>query len=249
MTITTGDYAAPDHLADVSSALRARMHAQSHYEIEGQQTDDAAALSAARRVIALLDTPAPADAPDSATLTIRSVEAMAATYGLLADDVEGLLYAIDRDGVEWAVGPHHTSKGLVAWPVSGEVAWPIPLRALVADHGPLALDPSTAEQMGGFGAAVPAAEVAARIMSLLLHHGIRATAVADDDDVISVWNPTAATTDEWNHRVMVVLRDTYGVLANFDNADGALEIELSTLVPTPPSQATAPAEVKSEATR
>ncbi|MFD5357759.1 hypothetical protein, partial [Streptomyces sp. NPDC058657] len=79
----TTEFATPAPLP--TTAIAARMHAQPHYEIEAQQTDDTAALSAARRVVAMLDAPAPADAPDSTTLTIRSVEALAAVYGLLAD--------------------------------------------------------------------------------------------------------------------------------------------------------------------
>lgn len=236
---TTTEFATPAPLPAV--AIEARMHAQPHYEIEAQQTDDTAALSAARRVVALLDAPAPADATDSVALTIRSVEALAAVYGLLADAEEGLLFAADRDGVEWAVGPHYASKGLVAWNVFGEATAPITLAALVADHGPLALEATTVMQMGGFAPVDLAAEAAARIMSLLLHHGVRATAVAHDN-VISVWNPIAPTTEAWNRQTMAILGEVYGVLASADNPDGALEIALDTLVPIPATAPAAPAD-------
>ncbi|MFD3431212.1 hypothetical protein, partial [Nocardia fluminea] len=86
-----------------------------------------------------------------------------------------------------------------------------------------------------------AAEAAARIMSLLLHHGIHATAVAHDD-VISVWNPVAPTTDEWNHQAVTVLGEVYGVHASDDNPDGALEIAVATLTASTAAAPAAPAD-------
>ncbi len=234
--MTTTDYAAALTPTDRSPAIPARMHAQPHYEIEAQHTDDTAALSAARRVVAVLDGPAPADAPDSTTLTVRSVEALASVYGLLADAEEGLAFFTDRDGAEWAVGPHMDHKGLVAWNVWDTISTPTPLRELVADHGPLTLDETSVIQFDGIGHVDPAAEAAARIMSLLRLHGIHATAVAHGDR-ISVWNPIAATTDEWNNHVLVILRESYGLLASADNVDGTVELDFTALTPAPPAAA------------
>lgn len=233
MTTTTGDFAAPAPLSDISDAVPVRMYAQGHIEIEAQMTDDDAALSTARRVAALIDAPAPADSPDSSTITVWSVEALAAVYGLLADYDNGQLVVADRDAREWTVGAHSDCKGLVAW--SSDVP-PIALRDLVAAHGPVEIGATGALAHSGFGSRNALGEVAARIMSLLLLHGVRASAV-DHDGRVTLWNPLETVTSaQWCDHTIRLLRD-HDLAATAHALGGAVEVTVDIPAPAQPAHA------------
>lgn len=183
-----------------------RAHALRFREIEAQETDDAAAVSRARRVAALIDgTTDDLDEPADA-ITLHTVEALAATWALLANAHHATIIVFDRDEIAWGITTH--GRQLVA---RGPGQQSLELRDLITEHGPVRMTE-------WFGYAVnyhqippvdPAVELAAQAQALLRLDGITATAQThhwNDGTTIAVWNEADTTMPEWTRSAAAALR-------------------------------------------
>lgn len=186
-----------------------RAHVQQFIEIEGLDTADDALYASVRAVVSALEPrtaslPDPAD-DDTKAIAIQAVETLAAVYGLLADAEHGVMYVTDRDGLLWVIGPAQGQIGIVATAWIHDAKTVLPLRDLVAQHGPITIGKSLPTQHFAIPPVRQIMLAAHQLASLLLLHGLRVTASDWDKDVIWIWNPGADTDKAWSQHVIDIL--------------------------------------------